>query len=306
MLINAKRQFPILLIGLLCLLCFIGGCKNDAELVSGFGPAQVQINLKFDDETGSLLTKGTPLGKRAVSQVLISVLDATTEDIIVPEQELEISFSQDLGTNVATGVLSIPITGDLQVFDILIFIADVDNLQFGVGATSLNLTPGEIRQADVLVLPAQPNLLTDSGTATASSVYQGAYPPNLAIDGLDFGTSWLSGGSNADGDTSRFTWTSPTPQFMATCGIVNNSNNNEVNFRTGFGFDQVTFRVFSGPNATGNVLREQTLAYPKTAELPFAQFSPLVTGQSIQLLFTGHENPASGGFSELIVVGRPQ
>ena len=88
--------------------------------------------------------------------------------------------------------------------------------------------------------------------------------------------------------------------FIGTTGIINNSFHFNPSFQTGFGFAQVTFQVFSGPNGTGEIVFEQGVAYPTI--LPVVRVAPLIQGRSIRLLLDGHEDPNCGGFSELLVV----
>ncbi len=283
------------------LVGFAVGCGEKQDLINNpFMPAQIQVQLAFPDLSGGSSRSG--LSTQAIDNVEVSVIDVFTREVIVRLQQLEIVPDPLLGTNVAQGDLSIPITGDLQSFQILVFATDIASSVFLSGASNLSLTPGEIRQVPVFIQLRAPTPISGSGTATASSLYQGgAFPAEFGVD-LAFGTSWFSGGSVADGDTSTYTWTAGSDLFIAACAIFNNSENDNLSFRNGFGFGKVVFQVYSGPNATGTVLFQETVDYPRTAALPAVEVAPLITGRSIHLKLSGHENPDRAGFSELLII----
>jgi len=286
----------------------LAGCQTHDNALTPRNPAKVQIQLQFPnsitDANGN--RKKSPVERpniEAIDDVAISVLEAGTGEVLINQQQLEISFSTELNTSVAKGDLSIPVSRDFQQFEIIVFAADAGQLVFLLGSTNAILSPGEIKQVPIRVQLRAPNLIAPGGTATASSVFEDRFPASLALD-FDFATSWFSRGSNSDGSTSTYTWNGPGSQFIAVCGIVNNTRNSDPAFRTGFGFGTVTFQVYSGPNATGDLAFEKTVPYPKTAEVPFVKVAPLVAGRSIKLLLQEHEAPNCGGFSELLIVGK--
>jgi hypothetical protein len=151
--------------------------------------------------------------------------------------------------------------------------------------------------------PASGVDVTAQGTTSASSVFPGGnFPPALAVDGDDT-TSWFSGGSNADGADSTYTWELPGPGQMTfdSITIKGNGNNSMRNARQNFGFESVTIAVV---DLSGIATFEQTLELPGTPD-PTVTVSPGEVGHEIVLTFHGHEDPTCGGFSELEVTGHP-
>jgi len=164
----------------------------------------------------------------------------------------------------------------------------------------VTLESGETRDQPVDILLQPATSIASAGTVNASSTFplQG-FGPTSAID-RNFGTSWFSAGPSVDGSSSTFTWTAPQQEFLGTIGIFNNQFHNNDLYRTDFGFQTVTFQVYDGPDASGTMLYEETVDYPKT--FPVVRVSPFVSGRFIRLLLNEHENPDCGGFSELLVV----
>ncbi len=290
---------------LVSLLSFYS-CEKNNQLVNPFETAKIEIKLVLPEgsqqsiyeyqgkDSNHSVQNGQALN---INDVQVSVLDSATQSVIIKKQQLTISG------NSATGELNIPVTGARQTFIIIVFASDPVQLLFFVGSENIQLESGEERQAPVIIILGEPVLIASHGSPQVSSSFSEVnFAPELALD-FDFSTSWFSAGSSVDGGTSTFTWTSAQDDFIASAGIVNNAENKSILLRSGYGFKTVTFQVFSGPNATGNLLFEETVDYPKSDPLPIATVAPLVTGRSIRLLLIEPENPARGGFSELLIVG---
>ncbi|MFQ5753448.1 MAG: hypothetical protein ACE5HI_15775, partial [bacterium] len=283
-------------------------CEKKNQLVNPFEPAKIKVELifpesvenstqKYENQVKSALFDKKLTSALAFDNVTVSVLDSATRNIIINQQELTITG------NVAEGELNIPVIGDRQSFIIIVFASDTEQLQFLVGSESVQLEPGELRVAPGVIVLQLPTLLASRGSVQASSTFpEGNFAPQLAID-FDFSTSWFSAGQSVDGNTSTFTWTSSRDEFITSAGIVNNSNHFNPTYQSGYGFETVTFQVYSGQNATENLLFEETVDYPKSTQLPVASVAPFVQGRSIRLLLNNHENPERGGFSELLIVG---
>jgi hypothetical protein len=89
----------------------------------------------------------------------------------------------------------------------------------------------------------------------------------------------------------------PQDEFINNVIIYSNRDHKVVEYRTGFGFGQVTIQVLDG---AGNVVYEESAGLDGTPD-PDISFIPQVVGRTIVLTFTGHESPDCGGFSELKV-----
>ncbi len=133
------------------------------------------------------------------------------------------------------------------------------------------------------------------GTVEASSVYPG-YSAAMATDG-DVTTSWFSAGSNVEGPTSTFRWAGARDDFIGSIAILSNAEHSVPEVRTGFGFGSVNVQVL---DASGAVVFEQGFLLDGTPD-PNVLARPNVVGRSIVLVFSGHESPDCGGFSELQV-----
>ena len=94
-----------------------------------------------------------------------------------------------------------------------------------------------------------------------------------------------------------FTWQVPQEEFITNVDVLSNAAHQVVDFRTGFGFSAVTVQVL---DSGGNVLFEERLDLGGSPD-PAVSARPNVFGQTVQLLFEGHEDPACGGFGELVV-----
>jgi hypothetical protein len=142
--------------------------------------------------------------------------------------------------------------------------------------------------------PPRPTDITDAGAVSASSTWSGDYPADLAVDG-DPTTSWFSQGPEVDPDGSVFTWRADGPEQIEEIVITGNGRHPEL--AEGFGFESVRIEVLAGDA----VVFSESVGLPGTPD-PTVTSRPGVTGDTVRLTFTGHEDPESGGFAELVVV----
>ena len=293
---TGKRGFYFLIT--LLLVATWMGCGLDKQLTGPAGSAQVSLNIQFAQSVakqnfGHNIDNAT----RIIREVTVSVLEAGSNAVVIKEQRLDIVLID--GNRFAEGELSIPVRDESQPFIIVVFASDPDNLFFFVGTANVTLESGETHeQVDIILQLA--TSIASGGTVNASSTFpQQGFEPTSAID-LNPGTSWFSGGASVDGSSSTFTWTARQQVFLGTIGIFNNERHTNTIYQTRFGFRTVTFQVYDGPDASGTMLYEETVDYPKT--FPVVRVAPFVSGRSIRLLLNEHENPDCGGFSELLVV----
>ncbi|MFQ5639011.1 MAG: Ig-like domain-containing protein [bacterium] len=291
------KQNVHLIIALLLLFAWIG-CDSDQRLVNPSEDAKVTLNIIFPQSASKASSEAGLHARSAIDQVTVSLVDVASRVAVIKEQRLRIV--QTPQGRFAEGELSVPVSAGRQAFSIVVFANDSQNLRFFVGLATVSIEAGEVREEPVDISLQPAISIAGAGAVTASSIFQEGFEPGSAID-LDFGTSWFSAGPSADGNTSTFTWTSSQDVFIGTTGIFNNAFHDNPNFRTGFGFQGVTFQVFSGPDATGTMVFEEIADYPKT--FPVVRVSPFVAGRSIRLLLNDHEDPSCGGFSELLIVG---
>ena len=141
--------------------------------------------------------------------------------------------------------------------------------------------------------PRQPADITRQGQVSASSTFPGGeFPARLSVDGSTR-TSWFSAGPR--NGTTSYTWQGPDAHIQSATIV---SNRDHPEFPTGFGFGNVTMQLF---DAAGTKVFEQSAALPGTPD-PDVTFQPNAVGNKIVLIFSGHEDPTCGGFSELQVV----
>ncbi len=138
--------------------------------------------------------------------------------------------------------------------------------------------------------------ITFEGFVSSSSDFPGFFSTD-AVDG-DITTSWFSAGEVADGDTSFYAWTGSQEDFIAAITLIGNAANFDPANRTGFGFDSVTIQVY---DALDQLVFEEKRSLGGTPD-PDVTVKPGVVGQTVQLIFFGHESPDCGGFAELQVV----
>jgi hypothetical protein len=148
--------------------------------------------------------------------------------------------------------------------------------------------------------PAPVSNITGQGNVNASTEFPtGEFPASLAADGSR-STSWFSAGPDA-GSGTTFVWGPPdgSRRLISKVLVVNNAGHSRSDFRTGFGFGQVTVAVLRG----GDVVFEKTFSLPGTPD-PNVEVKPQVAGDVVRLFFSGHEDPTCGGISEIVVYGR--
>lgn len=146
--------------------------------------------------------------------------------------------------------------------------------------------------------------ITGGGWVRASSYFSGwfsDYPAELSLDG-DRSTSWFSEGIAVDGDVSTYEWYTTDDHCIDHITIYGNSENEDEDFRTGFGYESVTIIV---KDSSGDTVYEETVSLEGTPD-PTIDLAPdAVLGNQVILELSGHESPDCGGFSELSVLGRP-
>ncbi len=284
------RSLSIFLLGTITF-----GCHADAHLTRPGGTATITLEIVLADEAGGPSTStGTRNSASAIENVVVSVRNAAT-NVPVAGQQLTIQGG------FAEGDIDIPVVGT-QSFIITVTADDPQTFMVFGGFTFATLEEGEVRSQPVEILISEVVDISQQGAAQASSTFNQdpAFSPSQGTDG-DFATSWFSAGAS-DGDTSTFTWTAPREVFLQVSHLVDNSFHNNPGFRTGFGFNRVTLRVFSGPNATGTMRFEETFDYPSGPDDVPTQILG-VPGRSVHLILEGHEDHQCGGFGELILLG---
>jgi serine/threonine protein kinase len=174
--------------------------------------------------------------------------------------------------------------------------ADLDAALGNVNETILPTAEAPVVSADATATSTpQPNAeIASEGTVDASSI-DPAFPVSLANDG-DISTSWFSIGPDADG-TSTFVWTGVQEDYISSIELISNRENAVVDFRTGYGFGEVTIQVF---NAADDLVYEETVGLDGTPD-PDVRVTPNVVGQWIWMIFRGSEALDCGGFAELKV-----
>jgi|GEM_PF-3588630 len=138
--------------------------------------------------------------------------------------------------------------------------------------------------------------VTFEGSVSASSTYPG-FSAFGAVDG-DVGTSWFSAGEIVDGASSYFSWTGLQEDFITAITIIGNGSNADPANRTGFGFDSVEVVIY---DALDQVVFDAVFSLAGTPD-PTVTVKAGVMGQTVQLIFFGHEAPDCGGFAELEIV----
>ena len=138
--------------------------------------------------------------------------------------------------------------------------------------------------------------VTSEGSVQASSTFGGnQFPAQLAVDGQR-GTSWFSSGPESSGPTT-FLWTGLRDDLISSISVLSKALNDDPSVRRNFGFGSVTVQIL---NASGAVVFQQSVSLPSTPD-PDIVVQPRVIGRAVRLLFSGHEDPGCGGFSELQV-----
>jgi hypothetical protein len=144
----------------------------------------------------------------------------------------------------------------------------------------------------------EPVDITAQGVSGATSEFSGggeSFPAALAVDN-DRTTSWFSAGE-AFGPTQTFVWELPAATMINEVQIIGNGEHPD--YPTGFGFEQVTVRLFDDADA---VVFEQVLSLAGTPD-PNVSVAPGIEGRRVELFFEQAESPDCGGFAELIVTG---
>jgi hypothetical protein len=166
---------------------------------------------------------------------------------------------------------------------------DVDaSLPGVVGATTTTAVPATTAAKQATDIARQ-------GNVNASTVFPGGeFPARLAIDG-SAATSWFSAGP--ENGNSTFAWQGPEAMIQS-IKLVSNRNHARPDFRTGFGFGQVTIELYDSQQ---RLVFEQSAALPGTPD-PDVTFQPNAVGNRMLIHFSGHEDPTCGGFAELQIL----
>lgn len=130
------------------------------------------------------------------------------------------------------------------------------------------------------------------GAVASSSNFVG-YAAADGVDG-DLTTSWFSDGA-WDGPTEQFTWTADHTEWVDQVVVQNNALNAQG--FVGFGFETVDVVL---RDRGGAVTFAQTVPLPGDTD-PLISVSVGAFGESLELNYTNHDDPACGGFSELEV-----
>lgn len=140
--------------------------------------------------------------------------------------------------------------------------------------------------------------ITALGVVGASTVFTG-YPPGLSVDG-ELATSWFSTGPEPGNDVpSIYTWTLGEPHCVSRLFISGNGLNQNPDFREGYGFGRVVFRIFDGAAEVFQAERD----LPGSPDPDISVDVPGIDATRITLEFYEHESNDCGGFSELQVLG---
>ena len=155
-------------------------------------------------------------------------------------------------------------------------------------------------QSDAWAVPSD---ITNSGTVSASSIFDGSFPATNAVDGST-ATNWFSdgkgGNEGTDGpDSENFVWEYSLSQNI----LLTHIELDPETFQGGgsFGFGSMQFQVFNLANTSvyqSSVIPLAALRVDIDHVLPANIF-----GHKIDILFFDHQNPACGGFSEIRVIG---
>jgi hypothetical protein len=149
-------------------------------------------------------------------------------------------------------------------------------------------------EVDATVAPEPNAEIASEGTVESSSIYDATYPASLGVDG-NLSTSWFSAGAVGGDTRPSYVWTGQQDDFIATIELISNREHQVADFRTGYGFEEVTIQVM---DAQGNVVFEESADLTGTPD-PDVLVRPNVIGRSIRMLFSGSEAPDCGGFGEL-------
>jgi hypothetical protein len=237
------------------------------------------------------------------------VLISDGEETCGDEPATVVQYLKEIGIDFAIHVIGLDV--DAQTAAQLKRISDAaggvyfdarseENFNSALGNINENILPTG-QPTDVAAQPSvtpvpEPNAeIASEGMVDASSIYDSTFPASLAIDG-DLSTSWFSAGPDADG-TSTFVWTGEQDDFIGSIELISNRENQVVDFRTGYGFGEVTIQVYTSED---NLVFEETVSLDGTPD-PDIRVTPNVVGRWIWMIFRGSEALDCGGFGELKV-----
>jgi hypothetical protein len=203
----------------------------------------------------------------------------------------------DVDTNTAAQLARIADAGEGVYYDARSE-EDLNNALTNVNETILPPpgAPTLVVEASATPIPEPNAEVASEGTVEASSSYDATYPASLAVDG-DLSTSWFSAGAIKGDSNPSYVWTGLQDDFIGSIELISNREHQVVDFRTGYGFEEVTIQVL---DAQGNVVFEESAGLAGTPD-PDVVVEPNVVGRTIRFVFSGGEAPDCGGFGELRV-----
>lgn len=139
--------------------------------------------------------------------------------------------------------------------------------------------------------------ITDEGVVGADSTFD-EFEPALSVD-ADLSTSWFSTGPEGGNAPTNYNWTTAADRCIDRILIIGNAQHEDPGFRTDFGFESVTVRVF---DASDNLVFEEARGLPGTPD-PDTTVEVGTVGSRVVLALSDHEDDTCGGFSELQVLG---
>ena len=136
--------------------------------------------------------------------------------------------------------------------------------------------------------------ITGLGSPSASTTFANdpSFIPARAVDN-SLSTSWFSSGPGSGG-TAVFTWTATSDVHVTEVEFTGNAAHSVPAFRSGFGFASVQVLLLDVGN---NVIATRTGSGFGDS------FVFDDTARSVQLVFSGHQDPNCGGFGELDISG---
>ncbi len=138
--------------------------------------------------------------------------------------------------------------------------------------------------------------ITSEGYVSASSTYNASFMAANAVDGSRM-TSWFSAGPEGDGSPTTFDWEVRDDECIVGIDFYGNGDNADAMYRTDYGFGSMTVQIL---DAADGVQASDSRMLAGTPD-PEQHIDIQGYGRTVRLLFTGHESPDCGGFSELVV-----
>ncbi|MEK7422857.1 MAG: DUF6777 domain-containing protein [Actinomycetota bacterium] len=214
---------------------------------------------------------------------VISESPVPVDDFTLVDVETGAPFDRPAGTS-----------GDTDV--------DSDDEFLGPGTTAVASTTVVATTVVETTVAPPPTEVTSLGQIGATTTYDDLpqYQPDKAVDG-DRTTSWFSAGPDPGQGFTFFGWQAASDLRIDGVDIFGNGTNGDLSVRQGFGFASVRIVILDSEN---QAVFDQTVDLGGTPD-PDVRVSPHVVGSVVQLFFSGAEDPACGGFTELVITGAP-